>query len=167
VLRSNVKIGAQKICAAYIQLTEAEAAFHFTSPTSGSRPVRHQKEDESTSCHILVCSWPTCSEDSGRLTAAKRARGDDRGQVRSGFGDCVNRNGDVVLPTRSRANRSAKRLQSASPPSISKSCSSGSDSKRCPGAWSERQCSGNSPHAALKSRLLFFDRRLWASLPWD
>jgi transposase len=55
VLRSNVTDWSpEDLWRAYIQLTEAEAAFHIHKSDLAIRPVRHQKE-ERVQAHILVC----------------------------------------------------------------------------------------------------------------
>jgi len=55
VLRSNVTDWSpEDLWRAYIQLTEAEAAFHIHKSDLGIRRCRHQKEDR-VQAHILVC----------------------------------------------------------------------------------------------------------------
>ena len=55
VLRSNVADWSdQDLWQAYIQLTEAEAAFRIQKSDLSIRPVWHQKEDR-VRAHILVC----------------------------------------------------------------------------------------------------------------
>jgi hypothetical protein len=99
VLRSNVqKWTAEELWRAYIQLTEAEAAFRIQKHDLSLRPIWHQTEAR-VQAHILVCFlayvlWKTL----GRLCQA------------AGLGDCPRRVldeigqlrlVDVVLPTRS------------------------------------------------------------------
>ena len=55
LLRSNViEWDAEQLWRAYIQLTEAEAAFRIQKDDLGIRPIWHQKEERVQS-HILVC----------------------------------------------------------------------------------------------------------------
>lgn len=55
LLRSNIiDWEAEELWRAYIQLTEAEAAFHIQKSDLRIRPIWHQKEDRVQS-HILVC----------------------------------------------------------------------------------------------------------------
>ncbi len=55
LLRSNVTDwDAEQLWRAYIQLTEAEAAFRIQKGDLGIRPIWHQKEDR-VHAHILVC----------------------------------------------------------------------------------------------------------------
>lgn len=98
LLRTNVKEWTgEELWRAYIQLTEAEAAFRIQKSDLSLRPVWHQKE-ERVHAHILVCFlgyvlWKTL----GKLCQA------------AGLGDCPRkvfdevsqlRSVDVVLPTR-------------------------------------------------------------------
>ena len=67
LLRSNVTDWSdEELWKAYIQLTEAEAAFRIHKSDLGLRPIWHQKE-ERVSAHILVCFlayvlWKTLSQ---------------------------------------------------------------------------------------------------------
>jgi len=55
LLRSNVTgWGPEELWRAYIQLTEAEEAFHIQKSDLRLRPVWHQKQ-ERVEAHILVC----------------------------------------------------------------------------------------------------------------
>jgi transposase len=55
VLRSNVSDWSdEKLWKAYIQLTQAEAAFRIQKDQLGIRPIWHQREDR-VQAHILVC----------------------------------------------------------------------------------------------------------------
>ncbi len=55
MLRSNVADWSpEDLWRDYIQLTEAEAAFHIHKADLAIRPVRHQKEHR-VQAHILVC----------------------------------------------------------------------------------------------------------------
>jgi DDE family transposase len=98
LLRSNVADWrAEDLWRAYIQLTEAEAAFRIQKSDLSLRPVWHQKQ-ERVQAHILVCFlgyvlWKTL----GKLCQA------------AGLGDCPRRvfdslaqlrMVDVILPTR-------------------------------------------------------------------
>jgi transposase len=98
LLRSNVPDwSAADLWQAYIQLTEAEAAFRIQKSDLALRPIWHQRE-ERVQAHILVCFlgyviWKTL----GKLCQA------------AGLGDCPRkvldalsqlRTVDVVLPTR-------------------------------------------------------------------
>jgi hypothetical protein len=51
-------INDEELWKAYIQLTEAEAAFRIHKSDFGLRPIWHQKE-ERVLAHILAASWPT------------------------------------------------------------------------------------------------------------
>jgi transposase len=98
LLRTNVKgWSGEELWKAYIQLTEAEAAFRIQKSDLALRPIWHQKE-ERVQAHLLVCFlgyvlWKTL----GKLCQA------------AGLGDCPRkvfdelsqlRSVDVVLPTR-------------------------------------------------------------------
>jgi hypothetical protein len=98
LLRSNIPDwSAEALWKAYIQLTEAEAAFRIQKSDLALRPVWHQKQDR-VQAHILVCFlgyvlWKTL----GKMCQA------------AGLGDCPRkvfdtlsqlRTVDVVLPTR-------------------------------------------------------------------
>jgi hypothetical protein len=98
LLRTNVTgWTGEALWQAYIQLTEAEAAFRIQKSDLGLRPIWHQKE-ERVQAHLLVCFlgyvlWKTL----GKLCQA------------AGLGDCPRkvfdalaqlRSVDVVLPTR-------------------------------------------------------------------
>jgi len=120
VLRSNVTDWSPEDLGGLHPLTEAEAAFHIHKSDLGIRPCGIRKKIE---CRpILVCFWPTCS---GRLwpRVARGGLGDEPRQVFEALSEIAMV--DVVLPTRS--GRVIASGASASPPSISKSCSSGSD----------------------------------------
>jgi hypothetical protein len=98
LLRTNVQgWSGEELWKAYIQLTEAEAAFRIQKSDLALRPIWHQKEAR-VQAHILVCFlgyviWKTL----GKLCQA------------AGLGDCPRkvfdtlsqlRTVDVVLPTR-------------------------------------------------------------------
>jgi hypothetical protein len=98
LLRTNVQgWSGEELWKAYIQLTEAEAAFRIQKSDLALRPIWHQKEGR-VQAHILVCFlgyviWKTL----GKMCQA------------AGLGDCPRkvfdelsqlRSVDVVLPTR-------------------------------------------------------------------
>jgi transposase len=98
LLRTNVtEWSAEDLWQAYIQLTEAEAAFRIQKSDLRLRPVWHQKEDRVQS-HILVCFlayvlWKTLHQmaKAGDLGDEPRQIFDELGKI-----SLV----DVVLPTR-------------------------------------------------------------------
>jgi transposase len=98
LLRTNVTVWTgEELWRAYIQLTEAEAAFRIQKSDLLLRPIWHQREDR-VQAHLLVCFlgyvlWKTL----GKMCQA------------AGLGDCPRkvfdelsqlRSVDVVLPTR-------------------------------------------------------------------
>jgi len=98
LLRTNVRDWSDRdLWKAYIQLTEAEAAFRIHKSDLSIRPIWHQKEDRVLS-HILVCFlayvlWKTLAtlcEKAGLGDEPRRVL-DELSQIRSI---------DVVLPTR-------------------------------------------------------------------
>jgi len=98
LLRSNVNDwSAEELWTAYIQLTEAEAAFRIHKSDLLLRPIWHQKEDR-VKAHILVCFlayvlWKTL----GRL-CRRAGIGDEPRRV---FDELAQiRVVDVVMPTR-------------------------------------------------------------------
>ena len=98
LLRTNVKDWTdEELWKAYIQLTEAEAAFCIHKSDPKIRPIWHQKEDR-VLAHIFVCFpayvlWKTL----GQL-CAKAGLGDEPRRVLAELGEL--RMMDVVLPTR-------------------------------------------------------------------
>ena len=98
LLRTNVADwSAEDLWQAYIQLTEAEAAFRIHKSDLRVRPVWHQKRDR-VLAHILVCFlayvlWKTLHQmaKAGRLGDEPRRIFDELGKI-----SLV----DVVLPTR-------------------------------------------------------------------
>ena len=98
LLRSNLRDwSAQDLWQAYIQLTEAEAAFRIHKSDLGIRPIWHQKE-ERVQAHILVCFlayvvWKTLA---GLCRTA--GLGDEPRRVFEELSTI--RSVDVVLPTR-------------------------------------------------------------------
>jgi len=80
--------------AAYIQLTEAEAAFHIHKSDLGSARCGIRKK--SSAGHILVCFLPTSLED---LAASCREADGTNAQVFEALSEIAMV--DVVLPTRS------------------------------------------------------------------
>jgi transposase len=99
LLRSNVaNWSAEDLWHAYIQLTEAEAAFRIHKSDLRIRPIWHQKEDR-VLAHILVCFlayvlWKTLFQ----MTKAA-GLGDEPRRIFEELGKI--RLVDVVLPTRS------------------------------------------------------------------
>lgn len=99
LLRTNIRDWTDEaLWKAYIQLTEAEAAFRIHKTDLSIRPIWHQKEDR-VLAHILVCFlayvlWKTL----GQLCQAA-GLGDEPRRVLEELSDI--RLVDVVLPTRS------------------------------------------------------------------
>jgi transposase len=102
LLRTNIRDWTDEaLWKAYIQLTEAEAAFRIHKSDLSIRPVWHQKEDR-VLAHILVCFlayvlWKTL----GQLCQAA-GLGNEPRRVLEELSDI--RLVDVVLPTRSGIN---------------------------------------------------------------
>lgn len=98
LLRTNIRDWSDEdLWKAYIQLTEAEAAFRVHKSDLSIRPIWHQKQDR-VLAHILVCFlayvlWKTL----GQLCQAA-GLGDEPRRVLSELADI--RLVDVVLPTR-------------------------------------------------------------------
>jgi len=98
LLRSNVRDWSDKeLWKAYIQLTEAEAAFRIHKSDLSIRPIWHQKEDRVLS-HILVCFlayvlWKTLA-----ALCEKAGLGDEPRRVLEELSQI--RSIDIVLPTR-------------------------------------------------------------------
>jgi len=98
LLRTNVMDWTdEELWKAYIQLTEAEAAFCIHKNDLKIRPIWHQKEDR-VLAHIFVCFlayvlWKTLSQ-----LCAKAGLGDEPRRVLTELGEL--RMMDVVLPTR-------------------------------------------------------------------
>jgi hypothetical protein len=98
LLRSNVTDWSDEdLWKAYIQLTEAEAAFRIRKSDLGLRPIWHQKEDR-VLAHILVCFlayvlWKTLGQRCQRagLRHEPRRVFEELGKIQLV---------DVVLPTR-------------------------------------------------------------------
>ncbi len=99
LLRTNVSDWSdEELWKAYIQLTEAEAAFRIHKSDLSIRPIWHQKE-ERVLAHIFVCFlayvlWKTL----GRL-CGKAGLGDEPRRILAELSEI--RSMDVVLPTRS------------------------------------------------------------------
>ena len=97
--RSNVHAWSDEdLWKAYIQLTEAEAAFRIHKSDLSIRPIWHQKEDR-VLAHILVCFlayvlWKTLA-----AMCQQAGLGDEPRRVLSELSDI--RLMDVVLPTKS------------------------------------------------------------------
>ncbi|APZ95637.1 IS1634 family transposase [Fuerstiella marisgermanici] len=98
LLRTNVSDWSdEELWKAYIQLTEAEAAFRIHKSDLSIRPIWHQKEDR-VLAHIFVCFlayvlWKTL----GQL-CSKAGLGDEPRRVLAELSEI--RSMDVVLPTR-------------------------------------------------------------------
>ena len=98
LLRSNVNDWtAEELWKAYIQLTEAEAAFRIHKSDLSLRPIWHQKK-ERVQAHILVCFlafvlWKTL----GRL-CSKAGLGDEPRKVLDEIAQI--QTVDVVMPTK-------------------------------------------------------------------
>jgi transposase len=98
LLRSNVSgWTAAELWRAYMQLTEAENAFHIHKSDLGLRPIWHQKQSR-VEAHVLVCFlayvlWKTLGQ-----MCSRRGLGDEPRKVLEEIGriQAV----DVVLPTR-------------------------------------------------------------------
>lgn len=98
LLRSNVTDwNDEELWKAYIQLTEAEAAFRIHKSDLGLRPIWHQKEDR-VLAHIMVCFlayvlWKTLSQRCQRAGLGHEPRRvfEELGKIQLV---------DVVLPTR-------------------------------------------------------------------
>jgi len=99
LLRTNVSDWSdEELWKAYIQLTEAEAAFRIHKSDLSIRPVWHQKQDR-VLAQILVCFlayalWKTLAQLCERAGLGSEPR-----RVLSELSDI--RSMDVVLPTRS------------------------------------------------------------------
>jgi hypothetical protein len=101
LLRTNVADWSdEELWKAYIQLTEAEAAFRIHKSDLSIRPIWHQKE-ERVLAHIFVCFlayvlWKTLGQlcDKAGLGSEPRRVLSELAEIRSM---------DVVLPTRSGA----------------------------------------------------------------
>jgi len=99
LLRTNVSDWSdEELWKAYIQLTDAEAAFRIHKSDLSIRPVWHQKQDR-VLAHILVCFlayvlWKTLAQLCERAGLGSEPR-----RVLSELSDI--RSMDVVLPTRS------------------------------------------------------------------
>jgi transposase len=98
LLRSNVtEWSAEELWKAYIQLTEAEAAFRVHKSDLGIRPIWHQKQDR-VLAHILVCFlayvlWKTLGEmcRRGGIGSEPRRVFEELSKIKTV---------DVILPTR-------------------------------------------------------------------
>jgi transposase len=101
MLRSNITDwDAEKLWHAYIQLTEAEAAFRIQKSDLRIRPIWHQKE-ERVKAHIMVCFlayvlWKMLGQMCKRAGLGNEPRKvfDEIGQIKAV---------DVVMPTRQGA----------------------------------------------------------------
>jgi transposase len=99
LLRTNVSDWTdEELWKAYIQLTEAEAAFRIQKSDLSIRPVWHHKQDR-VLAHILVCflayaMWKTLAQ-----LCERAGLGNEPRRVLSELSDI--RSMDIVLPTRS------------------------------------------------------------------
>ena len=102
LLRSNITDWtAEELWKAYIQLTEAEAAFRITKSDLAIRPIWHQRE-ERVQAHVLVCFlayvvWKTLGQMCHKAGLGHEPRKvfDEIAQIQMV---------DVVLPTRTGVN---------------------------------------------------------------
>ncbi len=98
VLRSNVTgWTAEELWRAYIQLTEAEAAFRVQKSDLQIRPVWHQREDR-VQAHILVCFLAYVLWKALAAMCRQAGLGHEARQVFEALSEIVLV--DVVLPTR-------------------------------------------------------------------
>jgi transposase len=99
VLRSNVTDWTpEELWRAYIQLTEAEAAFRIQKTDLELRPVWHQRQDR-VEAHILVCFLAYVLWKALAATCRQAGLGDEPRQVFEALSEIAVV--DVVLPTRS------------------------------------------------------------------
>jgi hypothetical protein len=102
VLRSNVKNWtATELWQAYIQLTDAEAAFRIHKNDLQLRPIWHQKE-ERVQAHILVCFLAYVLWKCFGQICKQAGLGDEPRKVIAEFKNL--QLSDVVLPTRKGVN---------------------------------------------------------------
>jgi len=98
VLRSNVTDWTpEELWRAYIQLTEAEAAFRIQKTDLQLRPVWHQRQDR-VDAHILVCFLAYVLWKALAATCQQAGLGDEPRQVFEALSEIAVV--DVVLPTR-------------------------------------------------------------------
>ena len=98
VLRSNVTDWTpEELWCAYIQLTEAEAAFRIHKTDLQLRPVWHQRQDR-VEAHILVCFLAYVLWKALAATCRQVGLGDEPRQVFEALSEIAMV--DVVLPTR-------------------------------------------------------------------
>jgi transposase len=98
VLRTNITDwNGESLWRAYIQLTQAEAAFRIHKQDLSLRPVWHQKEDR-VRAHILVCFLAYVLWKALGLFCQRAGLGDEPRQVFEELSQI--RTVDVVLPTR-------------------------------------------------------------------
>jgi hypothetical protein len=98
VLRSNIRNwSAQDLWSAYMQLTQAEAAFRIQKGDLALRPIWHQKP-ERVQAHILVCFLAYVLWKALGQLCARAGLGDEPRKVFEEIADI--RTVDVVLPTR-------------------------------------------------------------------
>jgi len=98
VLRSNVTDWTpEELWRAYIQLTEAEAAFRIQKTDLELRPVWHQRQDR-VEAHILICFLAYVLWKALAATCRQAGLGDEPRQVFEALAEIAVV--DVVLPTR-------------------------------------------------------------------
>ncbi len=98
LLRSNIPDwSAQELWEAYIQLTQAEAAFHIHKSDLSLRPIWHQRS-ERVQAHILVCFLAYVIWKALGGMCRRAGLGDEPRQVFEELSQI--RTVDVVLPTR-------------------------------------------------------------------
>ena len=123
VLRSNVtEWSDEKLWKAYIQLTQAEAAFRIQKDQLSIRPIWHQREDR-VQAHILVCFlafvlWKTLElwQERAGLGNSPRTVLEELARIQAH---------DVILPTHTHGEI---RLRCVTQPDADKPrCSIGSD----------------------------------------
>jgi hypothetical protein len=99
LLRTNVTDWSdEELWKAYIQLTEAEAAFRIHKSDLKIRPIWHQKEDR-VLAHIFVCFLAYVLRKTLGQMCQQAQLGNEPRRILAELGDL--RMMDVVLPTRS------------------------------------------------------------------
>ena len=102
LLRSNVNDwSAEELWMAYIQLTQAEAAFRITKSDLSIRPIWHQRK-ERVQAHILVCFLAYVIWKALGQLCLKAGLGDEPRKVFDEISQI--QVVDVLLPTRSGVN---------------------------------------------------------------
>jgi len=122
VLRSNVTDWSpEDLWRAYIQLTEAERRFTFTSPTSGSARAASERGSSAGSHPGLLLGLRALEDSSRELP--RGGLGDEPRQVFEALSEIAMV--DVVLPTRS--GQVIRKRCISQPTEHQQTCSSGSD----------------------------------------